>query len=151
MYSTQSIYDSLFLTLYNVIFTAVPVLVLALTDKTYTEQKLLENPLLYLETIGNRKFKWPHFSEWMLLGVFHALIIYYMTYFLWLQDPILLSTEHPGSLYMLGTQLMHNLVVVVNLKLLLEAIYKTYIFILSVVLSILSFVLVTVVYNYLPM
>uniref|UniRef100_A0A336LPY0 Phospholipid-transporting ATPase n=1 Tax=Culicoides sonorensis TaxID=179676 RepID=A0A336LPY0_CULSO len=150
MYSTQSIYDSLFLTLYNVIYTAVPVLVLALTDKTYSEKKLLENPILYLETIGNKKFKWSHFCEWMILGVFHSLIIYYLTYYLWLQDPILLSTEHPPPLYGFGTQLIHNVVVVVNLKLLLEAIYKTYIFILSVVLSILAFMLTTIAYNYLP-
>lgn len=151
MYSTQSVYDSVYLTLYNTIYTAAPVLILALTDKTYSEKKLLNNPLLYLETVGNRKFKWPHFCGWMITGLFHSLVIYYFTYFLWKNDPICLYNEHPAPLGALGTELVHNVVVVVNLKLLLEAKYKTHVFTLTVVLSIFIFMLTTLAYNFLPL
>lgn len=41
MFSTQSVYDSMFLTLYNVVYTAFPILVIALTEKVYSEERLM--------------------------------------------------------------------------------------------------------------
>lgn len=41
MFSAESIYDALFLTLYNVMYTSLPVLFLSLTEKVYPETKLL--------------------------------------------------------------------------------------------------------------
>lgn len=42
MYSSLSIYDSLFLTLYNLAYTALPVLFISLTEKVYPERVLME-------------------------------------------------------------------------------------------------------------
>lgn len=42
MFSSQTVYDSLFLTLYNVVYTALPVLFISLTDKCYPEKILYE-------------------------------------------------------------------------------------------------------------
>lgn len=42
MFSTQTIYDSVFLTLYNVVYTALPVLFISLTEKVHAEEKLME-------------------------------------------------------------------------------------------------------------
>lgn len=41
-FSTSSVYDSLFLTLYNVLYTSVPVLLISLTEKPFTQQVLLK-------------------------------------------------------------------------------------------------------------
>lgn len=41
MFSTQSIYDSLFLTLFNVTYTTLPVLFISITEQVHTEDKLL--------------------------------------------------------------------------------------------------------------
>lgn len=51
MFSAESIYDALFLTLYNVMYTSLPVLFLSLTEKVYPENKLLR----YIQLI-NRLF-----------------------------------------------------------------------------------------------
>lgn len=42
MFSSTSIYDSLFLTLYNLAYTSLPVLFISLTEKVYPERHLME-------------------------------------------------------------------------------------------------------------
>lgn len=42
MFSSTSIYDSLFLTLYNMAYTSLPVLFISLTEKKHTESTLME-------------------------------------------------------------------------------------------------------------
>lgn len=151
MYSTQSIYDSIFLTLYNTLYTAVPVLILALTEKPHIEEKLLHKPLLYLETVGNRKFKWHYFNQWMLLALYHSSIIYFFTFYLWEGNAALLPRRQTLPLFSFGCALIQNVVIVVNLKLLLKAKYKTHILTASIILSIFFFMLSTYIYNILPM
>jgi len=150
MYSTQSVYDSIFLTLYNVVYTSMPILVAALTEKSHTEEELLSKPMLYLETVGNRKFKWHYFFTWLALGVLHSCVIYMFTFYLWKSNSALLTTPHTLPLFSFGCALIHNLVLVVNLKLLLKVSYKTHFLTISIVLSILMFVISTLVYNVLP-
>lgn len=41
LFSTQSIYDSLFLTLYNVSYTTLPILFISITEKTHSEDSLM--------------------------------------------------------------------------------------------------------------
>lgn len=151
MYSTQSIYDSIFLTLYNTIYTAVPVLILALTEKAHPEERLLTKPLLYLETASNRKFKWHYFNQWMALAMYHSVIIYCFTFYLWDFNAALLPIPQTAPLFSFGTCLIQLVVVVVSLKLLLKAKYKTHYFTASIILSIIFFGLSTYIYNILPM
>lgn len=42
LFSSQSLYDSLFLTLYNVVYTALPVLFISLTEKAHSEENLMK-------------------------------------------------------------------------------------------------------------
>uniref|UniRef100_A0A182N8H1 Phospholipid-transporting ATPase n=1 Tax=Anopheles dirus TaxID=7168 RepID=A0A182N8H1_9DIPT len=148
LFSNQSVYDSLFLTLYNVVYTAIPVLVLALTEKPYQEQTLLKNPALYQKVAGNKQYAWKYFVGWILLGIYHFSVIYFFTYAVWIGNPALYANwAATASFSCYGTVLIHNLVVLVNLKLLLESIYKSYIFIATVLLSIFAFMGTTFVYN----
>lgn len=41
LFSTQSLYDSLFMMLFNVIYTTLPILVISITEKTHSEEKLM--------------------------------------------------------------------------------------------------------------
>ncbi|XP_058063348.1 phospholipid-transporting ATPase IF [Anopheles bellator] len=148
LFSNQSVYDSIYLTLYNVIYTAIPVLVLALTEKPHDEATLLKNPHLYQEVARNRQYAWKYFIGWMLLGIYHSTVIYFFVYAVWTINPAIYASWPPTSSFACyGTVLMHALVVLVNLKLLLEAIFKTAIFIASILLSIFAFMASTFVYN----
>ncbi|XP_053678428.1 phospholipid-transporting ATPase IF [Anopheles nili] len=148
LFSNQSVYDSLFLTLYNVVYTAIPVLVLALTEKPYQEQTLLKNPALYQKVAGNKQYAWKYFIGWMMLAIYHFSVIYFFTYGVWIGNPALYANwPATVSFSCYGTILIHNVVVLVNLKLLIETIYKSYVFIATVLLSIFAFMGSTFVYN----
>lgn len=41
-FSTQSIFDSMYLTLFNLVFTSAPCLLLAVTDRCWPQERLLE-------------------------------------------------------------------------------------------------------------
>ncbi|XP_053667670.1 phospholipid-transporting ATPase IF [Anopheles marshallii] len=148
LFSNQSVYDSVFLTLYNVVYTAIPVLVLALTEKPYQEQTLLKMPSLYQKVAGNKQYAWKYFIGWMVLGIYHFSIIYFFTYAEFIENPAVYAYwPATVSFPCFGTILIHNVVVLVNLKLLIESIYKSYVFIATVLLSIFAFMGSTFVYN----
>lgn len=87
----------------------------------------------------------------MLLAIYHSLIIYLFAFVIWENNAAILGNPRTVNFWCLGTFLMHNLVVVVNLKLLIDAVYKNYIFIATVWLSIFAFMGSTFVYNLLNM
>ncbi|XP_058063317.1 phospholipid-transporting ATPase IF-like [Anopheles bellator] len=137
LFSNQSVYDILHQMLYNVIYTALPVLVLALTEKPHDEATLLKNPHLYQEVAHKRRYSWNNFIGWMLLSIFHSAVIYFFVYAVWTINPAIYANWAPTTSFACyGTVLMITLVVVVNLKLLLEASHKTVVFIGSILLSI---------------
>lgn len=147
MFSSETIYDSVFLTLYNVAYTSLPVLVISLSEKIYPEERLMNNPPLYKENTGNKRLTWKYFVGWMLLGCYHSVVIYMSGYAMWINNCAILSTERTADFQMFGTFMIHNVVVLVNLKLWMEAKYQTIWFVLSCLGSIVFFVVSTVIYN----
>uniref|UniRef100_A0A1L8DEI0 Phospholipid-transporting ATPase n=2 Tax=Nyssomyia neivai TaxID=330878 RepID=A0A1L8DEI0_9DIPT len=147
MFSSQSVYDSLFLTLYNVVYTALPILVISLTEKVYPMDKLMNEPPLYRKNIRNKRLQWKYFCGWMLLSVYHSTIIYASGYLMWDNNAAILTSPHTVNFYCYGTFMIHNVVILVNLKLWLTSVYQSYWFIFSIWLSILGFLLTTFIYN----
>lgn len=125
----------------------MPVLLLSLTEKLHTEKQLMREPPLYLENAGNRRFYWKYFVGWMSLAVYHSALIYLTAYAMWSTNAAMLPDPTTVNFYCFGTFLMHNVVVLVNLKLWLVAKYQSSWFIVSVVGSIVLFVLSTLIYN----
>ncbi|XP_053687798.1 phospholipid-transporting ATPase IF isoform X2 [Sabethes cyaneus] len=148
MFSSQSVYDSVFLTLYNVVYTSLPVLVLALTEKPYKDEVLMKEPSLYQRVAGNKQYAWKYFIGWMFLALYHSTIIYVFCWAVWGTNPAIYAWwPATASFACFGTIAIHNVVVLANLKLLLEAIYKSYAFIASIWLSIFGFMGTTFIYN----
>lgn len=107
----------------------------------------LSNPELYQKNVQNKRLQWKYFVGWMCLAVYHSLIIYYFAYAMWFSNPAILSSPHTVNFYCYGTFLIHNVVVLVNLKLWLVTTYHSYWFIFTIWFSILGFVLSTFIYN----
>ncbi|XP_065084623.1 phospholipid-transporting ATPase IF isoform X2 [Ochlerotatus camptorhynchus] len=148
LFSSQSVYDSIFLTLYNVLYTSLPVYVLSLTEKPYREETLMKEPSLYQKVAGNKQYAWKYFIGWMLLAVYHSLVVYLFSWAIWGNNPVIYATgPETVNFACFGTMTIHNVVVVANLKLLLEAIHKSFIFIASIWLSIFGFMGTTFIYN----
>ncbi|KAL0880610.1 hypothetical protein ABMA27_001840 [Loxostege sticticalis] len=134
-FSTQSVYDSMFLTIYNLILTSVPVLVLSITEQRWPANLLLKNPTLYREIARNRLMSWGQFGAWSLAAVYHSVVIYLTAYFIF-RLPVINEDAKTVDLWSFGALLFHLNVVVVTLKLWLQTRYHTFMFVTSIVLSV---------------
>ncbi|XP_034472118.1 probable phospholipid-transporting ATPase IF isoform X2 [Drosophila innubila] len=147
LFSSSSVYDSLFLTLYNVIYTSLPILFISLTEKPYTEEKLMKNPKLYKKNTDNKQLHWPYFLMWTIFAVYHSVIIFYFAYCMFSFNNVILNGGQTAAFSCFGTLLIWAVVIIVNLKLWLESMYLSYWYIATLVLSILAFMATTVIYN----
>lgn len=83
----------------------------------------------------------------MLIGVYHSVIIYLFGVIVFLKNSSIHNSGKTASLFCFGTIMMHNVVMVVNLKLLLETVYKSYVYVGTILLSMGGFMLTTFIYN----
>ena len=100
-FSSQNLYDSWYISLYNTIFTLLPVVVRACFDQdVYYKKKVYENaegkkmlqiveltnvrksyPLLYAEGVDGKAFTLQKFFLAVIQGAIHSVIIFVLTYF----------------------------------------------------------------------
>nr|XP_026489738.1 probable phospholipid-transporting ATPase IF [Vanessa tameamea] len=145
-FSTQSIFDSLYLTFYNLLFTSVPCLILSVTDQRWPADLLMKNPTLYREIRRNKLLSWSHFCAWFVSALYHSLVIYYFSKELF--DTSLISMDGKTvDLWSFGACLFHLMMVVVTLKLSLQARYHTLVYAASALLSVLLYVAFNAVYS----
>ena len=71
-FSGTSLFESIFLFLFNTIYTSVPVVVYGLSEQTFPQKILLENPELYRLNRGNHEMMWYRMLLWLLVGLWHA-------------------------------------------------------------------------------
>ncbi|XP_012091990.1 phospholipid-transporting ATPase 3 [Jatropha curcas] len=76
-FSGQRFYDDWFQSLYNVIFTALPVIIVGLFDKDVSASLSKKYPELYKEGIRNVFFKWRVVGTWACFSVYQSLIFYH--------------------------------------------------------------------------
>ncbi|XP_074589992.1 phospholipid-transporting ATPase 3-like [Curcuma longa] len=116
-FSGQRFYDDWFQSLYNVIFTALPVIILGLFDKDVSASLAKKYPQLYKEGIRNTYFKWAVVAVWAFFAFYQSLIFYYFT---------TTASEHGHNssgkifgLWDVSTMAFTCVVVTVNLRLLM--------------------------------
>ncbi|KAI4314247.1 hypothetical protein L6164_027175 [Bauhinia variegata] len=76
-FSGQRFYDDWFQSLYNVIFTALPVIIVGLFDKDVSAYLSKKYPQLYIEGIKDMFFKWRVVATWAFFSVYQSLIFFY--------------------------------------------------------------------------
>ncbi|RXG58015.1 putative phospholipid-transporting ATPase IF [Armadillidium vulgare] len=148
-YSTQTIYDGVVLTLFNVTFTSLPIIIYGLFEQVYSDKELLSKPYLYREIRNNRSMSWAPFIVWGLLGFWHSAVLYYGLFATTFETPFI-NDGKPQDIYLFGVMLTTNVIFVCNLKLVVEAKYQTWIFIGSILLTMFGFYLVYFIYCIFP-
>ncbi|XP_048480436.1 phospholipid-transporting ATPase IF isoform X1 [Plutella xylostella] len=144
-FSTQSIFDSMYLTLYNLVFSSVPCLILSVTEQRWPPELLMKKPAYYKTVTKNQLMTWRYFGIWCGTATYHSLIIYVFSLLAF--KHLVVSTDGKTiDLWCYGAVLFHYLLLVVNLKLWLHARYQTAVFVASVVLSVVFYVLFNWVY-----
>lgn len=78
-FSGQRFYDDWFQSLYNVIFTALPVIMVGLFDKDVSASLSKRYPQLYKEGIRNSFFKWRVIAVWGFFAFYQSIVFYYFT------------------------------------------------------------------------
>lgn len=76
-FSGKLLYNDWFLSLYNVMFTSLPVIALGVFDQDVSAFLCLKFPLLYQEGVQNVLFTWRRILGWMFNGVCSAFIIFF--------------------------------------------------------------------------
>uniref|UniRef100_A0A8D0MFB7 Phospholipid-transporting ATPase n=1 Tax=Sus scrofa TaxID=9823 RepID=A0A8D0MFB7_PIG len=81
-FSQQTLYDTAYLTLYNISFTSLPILLYSLMEQHVGVDALRRDPTLYRYHIAkNALLRWRVFVYWTLLGLFNALVFFFGAYF----------------------------------------------------------------------
>ncbi|TNN37920.1 putative phospholipid-transporting ATPase IH [Liparis tanakae] len=81
-FSQQPLYDTAYLTLYNISFTSLPILLFSLVEQHVGVDALQRDPSLYRDVRKNSLLRWPVFLYWTCLGVFDAVVFFFGAYFL---------------------------------------------------------------------
>ncbi|XP_019431016.1 PREDICTED: phospholipid-transporting ATPase 3-like isoform X2 [Lupinus angustifolius] len=116
-FSGQRFYDDWFQSLYNVIFTALPVIMVGLFDKDVSASLSKKYPQLYMEGIRNVFFKWRVVAIWAFFSVYQSLVFFYFV-----STTNLSAKNSAGKIFGLwdvSTMAFTCVVVTVNLRLLL--------------------------------
>ncbi|KAJ7943556.1 Phospholipid-transporting ATPase [Quillaja saponaria] len=116
-FSGQRFYDDWFQSLYNVIFTALPVIIVGLFDKDVSASLSKKYPELYREGIRDVFFKWRVVAIWAFFSVYQSLVFYYFV-----TTSSLGAKNSSGQIFGLfdvSTMAFTCVVVTVNLRLLM--------------------------------
>ena len=135
-FSTQPVYDSVNLTLFNIVFTSVPIFVFGLFEQNVSAEQLMERPKLYQTNAKNRLLQADQCFFWISEGVFHCLLAFFVFYGVWIGGS---NAQDSLEMYAFGIALYGTLVTVVNTRLLLQARYWNVILVTFVLLSILVY------------
>ncbi|KAI9149554.1 putative phospholipid-transporting ATPase [Paramyrothecium foliicola] len=137
-YTGTSLYESWSLTIFNIAFTSLPVILLGIFEKDLEADTLLAAPELYTYGQQGRGFSYTQYAWWMLVGTAGSFATFYM---MWAAYHTALFDEDT-SLYAIGVICFTVSVVFINIKLLiLELHTKTIITMAGFFLSILAWFL----------
>ncbi|XP_043867375.1 phospholipid-transporting ATPase IH isoform X2 [Drosophila mojavensis] len=147
LYSATSVYNELFLWLFDIIYISFSFTYLAMSDKHYSESTLLRFPTLYKAIAHNKLTSWKSFLMWISIGALQTVIIFYFAYAILYDNNIVFNEGQTADFSTFGTMLIMVLVIVGNLKVLLVSHYMSYLNFAFIIASILAFILSTYLYN----
>uniref|UniRef100_A0A671PP72 Phospholipid-transporting ATPase n=1 Tax=Sinocyclocheilus anshuiensis TaxID=1608454 RepID=A0A671PP72_9TELE len=125
-FSQQPLYDTAYLTLYNISFTSLPILLYSLMEQHINMDILKRDPTLYRDIAKNSLLRWPTFIYWTFLGIFDAVVFFFGAFFLFDNTTFTSNGQMFGN-WTFGTLVFTVLVFTVTLKLALDTHYWTWI------------------------
>uniref|UniRef100_A0A8C4ZYW7 Phospholipid-transporting ATPase n=1 Tax=Gadus morhua TaxID=8049 RepID=A0A8C4ZYW7_GADMO len=126
LFSQQTLYDGAYLTLYNIFFTSLPILVYSLFEQLVHPHVLQTKPALYRDISRNSLLSFRTFLYWTLLGFCHAFIFFFGSYALIGEDTSLNGNGQMFGNWTFGTLVYTVMVITVTLQLALETHYWTW-------------------------
>ncbi|CAJ1071117.1 phospholipid-transporting ATPase IC [Xyrichtys novacula] len=134
-YSSQVAYEDWFITLYNLCYSSLPVLLVGLLDQDVNDKLSLKFPKLYLPGQQGALFNYKNFFISLFHGIFVSLIIFFIPYGAFLQT-MGQDGEAPSDYQSFAVVTASSLVFIVNLQISLDTSYWTFVNCFSVLASI---------------
>ncbi|KAI8539269.1 hypothetical protein RHMOL_Rhmol09G0169000 [Rhododendron molle] len=116
-FSGQRFYDDWFQTLYNVIFTSLPVIMVGVFEKDVNASLSRKYPELYKEGMRNTYFNWKVLMVLAVSSLYQSLIVFYFV--VTSSSNSVHSSGKMFGLWDISTMAFNCIVVIVNLRLLL--------------------------------
>jgi phospholipid-transporting ATPase len=112
-YTSQPLYDSYILTLFNVIFTGLPPITIGWHEKDISEGTALLHPQAFAMFRKHRRFNMKQYGAWMALGLFHSVLTYFFSHGIYTQD-VLSKDGKVCGLYCWGNLSVAAAIILIN-------------------------------------
>ena len=150
-FTGQTIIDDWFITLFNLLFTSLPLGARALLDHDVKpnggEIVYLMLPFLYLENRENPDFTVRKFFLTLLKGIIHSLINFFCV--VYMLDDSVNSDGDMGGLWFISVNLFSNILIIVSIELLILTKYHTWVnFVIMFVITFIAYIIfIIIVHN----
>uniref|UniRef100_A0A3Q2D8I2 P-type phospholipid transporter n=2 Tax=Cyprinodon variegatus TaxID=28743 RepID=A0A3Q2D8I2_CYPVA len=134
-YSSQVAYEDWFITLYNLAYSSLPVLLVGLLDQDVNDRLSLKVPRLYIPGQLGELFNFKKFFISLFHGIFVSLIIFFIPYGAFLQT-MGQDGEAPSDYQSFAVVTASSLIFTVNLQISLDTSYWTFVTFFAVLGSI---------------
>uniref|UniRef100_A0A8C3RSQ7 Phospholipid-transporting ATPase n=1 Tax=Chelydra serpentina TaxID=8475 RepID=A0A8C3RSQ7_CHESE len=125
-YSAQTAYEDWFITLYNVLYSSLPVLLVGLLDQDVSDKLSLRFPGLYISGQKDLLFNYKKFFVSLIHGIITSLIIFFIPYGAYLQT-MGQDGEAPSDYQSFAVTAASSLIVAVNFQMGLDTSYWTFV------------------------
>jgi phospholipid-translocating ATPase len=112
-YTGTSLYESWSLSMFNTLFTSLPVIFLGIFEKDLSASTLLAAPELYTKGQRNGGFNFPLYLGWMFMASAEAMVVYFCMFGLYGNAPF----SEDNTLFALSSITYTACVILINLKL----------------------------------
>jgi magnesium-transporting ATPase (P-type) len=112
LFTGSSLYESWSLSMFNTLFTSLPVLCIGMIDKDLNPSTLIAIPELYSKGISNETFNLPIFILWVLLATSQSVTLTFTVFEIYGFPALIDNTTYP-----LGVILFTTLIIIINTKL----------------------------------
>ncbi len=113
-YTGTSLYESWSLSMFNTLFTSLPVIFLGIFEQDLSAATLLAVPELYSQGQRNGAFNFKKYLWWMFMASSEAVVVFFLMYGLYAED----VTERYNGLFPMGDLAFSCIVIIINTKLL---------------------------------
>ncbi|EGG17717.1 P-type ATPase [Cavenderia fasciculata] len=144
-FSGQMIYFDFLFTLYNALFTSLPVLMLGTFDQDASDEELISKAYKYRISQSNKPFSTRQFFWWVFVGMWQSAIIFFVTFFA-LQSATIEGGKTLG-LWSFGTAAYLYLILTVNLQISFVTRYWTRNNIWATAISVIASIVFVIIYS----
>lgn len=146
-FSEQSLYESFYLMFFNMVITALPILLYGIFEQHIQPKVLLENPRLYKKISHNEAMSIPNFILWNSLGLWHCVVCFFGAVLLTGEEVSFYPSGQMIDNWTLGSIVYFAVVIIVSLKLALRIYYWSPPIFIAFILSALAYFVGTLIYN----